>query len=183
MPSGVDFDSRCKKYRARLTRRGRVYHLGYFDKRGDALEVRREAEERYTKGLRFKYVHSYTTAAVPVEVEGDPYLFFLASQAQVVPENPERSVRLAVLIQAVKDLLTDTQPAPQADARLWVAGRYESLPGYSFQEIVQFLGLDPLQTRKALRRVCRNKRVALQLIGRRLVRANSGGFEGGNFEG
>ena len=78
MPKGVDYDARCKKYRARLTRNGCVYHLGYFSKQEDAIAARLTAEKQHEKGKRIKYVHSYSTSSLPVEVENDSYLYYLS---------------------------------------------------------------------------------------------------------
>lgn len=173
MPKGVDYDARCKKYRARLTRNGCVYHLGYFERQEDAISARLEAEKQHNKGAKVSYVHSYSTSSVPVEIENDPYLYFLSFNHTNESESPEKSLRLAVLIQAVKDLLTSSKPLAQKNARLWFKGKTESEPTYSFEEICEILNLDHSFVLKGLRKASRNKPKALQMLGRRLVRSTS----------
>lgn len=172
-PTGVDFDARCKKYRARLTRRGRVYHLGYFLNREDALAARKEAEDRYANGERFDYLHSYATSTTPIEIEGDPYLYFLSSGSSLDSANPEVSLRLAVMIQAVKDYLTDRTPSAQRQAIEWFESREEDETGYSFHDLCSILQFDPDEIREAMKRASKNKRAALKMLGRRLVRGQT----------
>tara|TARA_Y100000385_G_C13097942_1_gene642574 strand:- start:2588 stop:3142 length:555 start_codon:yes stop_codon:yes gene_type:complete len=169
---GVDYDSRCKKFRARLTRNGCVYHLGYFENQEDAVKARKRAESEFQKGNKIDYIHSYATSAVPPEIEDDPYLFFLAFNDTGSEPNPERSLRLSVLVQAVKDLLTDKDRDSQKNARGWFAGEIESSDTYSFEEICEILGIDPGFVRKCLKRAVRNKKKVLRRIGRRLVRSD-----------
>lgn len=171
MPKGVDYDARCKKYRARLTRNGCVYHLGYFAKEEDAFKARLDAEKQHNKGAKISYVHSYSTSSLPVEVENDSYLYFLSFNGDSQQEDPERSLRLAVLIQAVKDSLTDKRPEDQKNARLWFRGKINSEPTYSFVEICETLQLNPNFIQRGLRKANRNKSKTLQLLGRRLVRS------------
>lgn len=171
MPKGVDYDARCKKYRARLTRNGCVYHLGYFAKEKDALKARLDAERQHNRGAKIAYVHSYSTSSLPVEVENDSYLYFLQFNGENDRENPERSIRLAVLVQAVKDSLTNKRPDDQKNARLWFRGKIESEPTYSFIEICETLKLDPDFLQKGLKKANRNKGKTLQMLGRRLVRS------------
>ena len=169
---GVDYDSRCKKYRARLTRNGCVYHLGYFEEKKDAIKARKNAEEEFLKGNKIDYIHSYSTSSVPPEVEDDPYLFFLSFNEDKSDSNPEKSLRLSVLVQAVKDLLTDKDPDAQKNARAWFSGKIESSDTYSFEEICEILGIDAEFVRKCLKRSVRNKKKVLRRIGRRLVRSD-----------
>lgn len=171
----MDFDARSRKYRARLTRKGKVYHLGYFLDEASAIEARRIAEERYTEGKKFEYLHSYNTSSSPVEAEGDPYLFFISEQDFSPAEYPERSIRLAVLVQAIKDLLHPSDKSLRDDARAWINEKHGSAPGYSFLEIIEFLGYPEEVVRKSLKRACRNRQAALRKIGRRLVRTHGGG--------
>ena len=173
MPKGVDYDARCKKYRARLTRNGCVYHLGYFSNQDDALKARKHAERQYSNGSKIKYVHSYSTSSLPVETENDYYLHFLAFNDSEESDSPERSLRLAVLIQAVKDSLTDKRPAEQKNARLWFRGKIESEPTYSFEEVCEILGLSSGFVLRGIKKANRNKAKALQMLGRRLVRSTN----------
>lgn len=176
MPKGVDYDARCKKYRARLTRNGCVYHLGYFAKEADAIKARKKAERQHEKGSKISYVHSYSTSSLPVEVENDPYLYFLSYDNKESSDDPERNLRLAVLIQAIKDSLTDKHPEEQKNARLWFKNKINSEPTYSFSDICETLGLSESFINRAMRKAYRNKSKTLQMLGRRLVR--SGGADG-----
>lgn len=169
---GVDYDSRCKKYRARLTRNGCVYHLGYFEKKSDAITARKTAESEFLKGNKIDYIHTYSTSAVPPEVEDDPYLFFLSINDNKDSRNPEKSLRLSVLIQSVKDLLTDKDPESQKNARSWFSGDIDSPATYSFEDICEILGISDDYVKKCLRRAVRNKKKVLRRIGRRLVRSD-----------
>jgi DNA-directed RNA polymerase specialized sigma subunit len=173
LSDGVDYDKRCKKFRARITRNCCVYHLGYFKNRDDAVAARREAERKYNKGKRFKYLHSYSTTTAPVEVEDDPYLYFVSFMTQKSIEDPHRNLRLAVLIQAVKDYLTDRNKNTQKSARLWFAGKIESEPTFSFKEIIEMFGITEDEVRRYLKKASKNKKQALRSMGRRLVRAHS----------
>ncbi len=177
MPRGVDYDARCKKYRARLTRNGCVYHLGYFVKEEDALKARREAEKQHEKGSKINYVHSYSTSSLPVEVENDSYLYYLAFNQDAHADDPEKSLRLAVLIQAIKDSLTKKKPEDQKNARLWFNGKLNSEPTYSFVEICETLNFDPSFVKRGLKKANRNKSKTLQMLGRRLVRSTKPGQE------
>lgn len=172
-PTGVDYDARCKKFRARLTRRGRVYHLGYYEIREDALRARQDAEKKYTNGERFEYLHSYATSSTPIEIEGDPYLYFLSENYLRSDSSPEFSLRLAVMIQAVKDYLTDRTPSAQRDAVAWFASTEEDETGYSFHDVCEVLQFDPDQIRDAMVEASKNKKAALKMLGRRLVRGSS----------
>ena len=169
-PTGVDFDARCKKFRARLTRRGRVYHLGYFLIREDALVARQDAEKKYSNGERFTYLHSYATSSTPIEIEGDPYLYFLSARTSSNDTNPQFSLRLAVMIQAVKDYLTDRVPSAQRSAIEWFASTEEDETGFSFHDVCAVLKFDPDQIREAMVKASKNKKAALKMLGRRLVR-------------
>jgi len=171
MPKGVDYDARCRKYRARLTRNGCVYHLGYFAKEEDAIKARLDAERQHNRGSKIKYLHSYSTSSLPVEVENDSYLYFLSFSGDNQPENPERSLRLAVLVQAIKDALTSKRPEDQKNARLWFRGKIKSEPTYSFVEICEVLGLSPNFVQRGMKKANRNKKKTLQSLGRRLVRS------------
>lgn len=44
---GIDYFKAVKKWRARITKEGITYDLGYFDDIEDAVKVRNEAEEKY----------------------------------------------------------------------------------------------------------------------------------------
>lgn len=175
MSQGVDYDQRSKKYRARLTRKGKVYHLGYFVKKEDAVAARKNAEESYEAGKKFDFLHSYNTSSQPVEAEGDPYLFYIQEQDTVYAEDPERSIRLAVLVQAIKDLLHPSDTLLREDATDWINGDCNSPPSYSFLEIIEFLGFPEDMVRDSLDRACQDRQAALRKIGRRLVRTQGGG--------
>lgn len=177
MSDGVDYDKRCKKFRARITRNCCVYHLGYYKSREEAVAARKEAERRYNKGKKFKYLHSYSTNTSQVEVEDDPYLFFVSLSVAPRIDDPNRNLRLAVLIQAVKDYLTDRNKKNQKSARDWFAGKVESEPTFSFLEIIELFGISESEVKRYLRSSSRNKKQALRSMGRRLVRMHSTAVE------
>lgn len=51
---GVDYFKPANKWRARITKEGITYDLGYFDNIEDAVKVRREAEDKYFKEWSYK---------------------------------------------------------------------------------------------------------------------------------
>lgn len=170
---GIDYDSRCQKYRARLTRNGCVYHLGYFVNKNDAIKARKKAEEEFEKGNKIDFLHSYSTSSVPPEIEDDPYLFFLSIGDPSNESSPEKNIRLSVLVQAVKDFLTDKDRESQKNARDWFANKTESAETYTFEDVCEILSIDSSYVRKCLKKSARNKKKVLSRIGRRLVRSYS----------
>lgn len=48
---GVSIHTQSKKWRARITFRGKEIHLGLFDTKEEAIKARREAEEKYFKPI------------------------------------------------------------------------------------------------------------------------------------
>lgn len=175
MSDGVDYDKRCKKFRARITRNCCVYHLGYFKSREDAVLARKQAERKYNSGKKFKYLHSYSTTTSQVEVEDDSYLYFVSLSSPKILDDPSRNLRLAVLIQAIKDCLTDKNKKNQKSAKDWISGKIKSEPTFSFLEIIDLFGITELEVKKYLRSASRDKKKALKSMGRRLVRMNSAG--------
>jgi hypothetical protein len=154
-----------------MTRRGVVYHLGEFDDYESALERRRFCEDRYNQGLSFEYVHRYSSSPYYVDSEGDPVLFFFETQFTHYPDDVERNVRLAVLVQAIRDFLANhLQEHPdRADAEEWIFSDAEGT-GFTFQDITGILRIDPDYLRGGLRRAVRDPRRILRAIGRHLVR-------------
>ena len=53
---GVDYFKPADKWRARITKEGITYDLGYFDNIENAIKVRREAEDKYFK--EWSYINS-----------------------------------------------------------------------------------------------------------------------------
>lgn len=51
---GVDFFKTVGKWRARISKEGETYNLGYFDEFEDAVKARIEAEEKYHKEWSYK---------------------------------------------------------------------------------------------------------------------------------
>jgi DNA-directed RNA polymerase specialized sigma subunit len=100
-------------------------------------------------------------------------LYFVSFMTQKSIEDPHRNLRLAVLIQAVKDYLTDRNKNTQKSARLWFAGKIESEPTFSFKEIIEMFGITEDEVRRYLKKASKNKKQALRSMGRRLVRAHS----------
>jgi hypothetical protein len=166
---GVDYDARCKKWRARLTRKGRVFHLGYFTTKDAAILKRRECEEKHDRGEKFDYLHSYTTPSVRNGTEGDFYL--TSTSPPVVHDDPERNLRLAVLVQAVKDFLSKPGSRHQLDAKNWLENESFGY-GFSFIDIADALSLDPEAILASLREALLDRKSYLRMIGRRLVRTN-----------
>ncbi len=154
-----------------MTRQGCVYHIENFDTYELALAARQEAELSYNEGRSFEYIHCYASSPTYVDVEGDPVLFFWASQFTHVPDDVERNVRLGVLIQAIRDYLSSGQrPHPdKADAEQWIFSDEEGT-GYTYQDITYLLQLNPDYLRGGLIKAAKSPRRTLRAIGRHLVR-------------
>lgn len=174
MAIGVDWDRRAKRYRARLTRKNRAFHLGYFETIPEAVEARDLASKQYDSGQKFKYYHTYKIKIPTTQEEGDFYLWKLGIDTPSKRENPIASLKLGVLIQALRDLLGATGgpsgKAHRRDARLWFNAKYPSRPGFSFLEIIECLGMEETIMRKAIRKACHNRKDTLNHMGIRLVR-------------
>ena len=52
---GVSWDKRSMKWRAQVMLKRKNYHLGLFDNKQDAINARKEAEEKYFKPILEKY--------------------------------------------------------------------------------------------------------------------------------
>lgn len=170
--TGVDFDRRCNKYRARLTRKGKVYHLGYFKQKKDACQKRQEAEENYNNDLPFEYLHSYSTTSGIAKIEGDDYLFILGLSPELFITSPQKSLLVAVLIQAIKDRLSD-DPIAQEEARSWFATRERDTVGFSFLDVCDELLLKPFLVVDTIAKAETDVKAVRKLVGRRLMRGRS----------
>ena len=51
---GIDYFKIAEKWRARITKEGITYTLGYFDNIEDAIKARIEAEDKYFKEWSYK---------------------------------------------------------------------------------------------------------------------------------
>lgn len=159
----------------RLTRKGTVFLIDYFSSKEEAEAARKSAEERYAAGRKFPYLHAYNTKSNPVDLDADDYLFSLSYHLDSKSEERDKVLYIAVLIQAVKDLLHPTNRDLRKDARQWFNGKCESPSGFSFLEIIELLDLPEQTVRLCLKRACRRRKESLRKIGRRLVRTAQGG--------
>lgn len=168
---GVDYDQRSRKFRARITQNGVVYHLGNFDTFRRACNARAKAEQCLEDGVPFKFHRKYGTP-IQTDIESDQYLYWL-SLADKEHDNPLRALLAAVLLQAVKDFLGRNKRVSK-NAELWFLGIIESCPGFSFKEACITVGISPSMIRDELKKASRSsktKKLALQRMGRRLVKA------------
>lgn len=170
--TGVDFDRRCKKYRARLTRKGTVYHLGYFKYKTQACKARQEAEDKYNRGEPFDYLHSYSTSSTVVKVDGDVELYTLGLSSEIFVSSPERSLLVAILIQAIRDRLSTNDSDLRIAANNWFESTEVGSTGFSFLDICEELVLKPASVLETIIRSESDAKSAKRLIGRRLVRSS-----------
>ena len=172
---GVDLDSKSGRYRARITRGGAVYHLGLFATVEEANKARCQAERALRNGKPVKYTHKYQTTTNQFDIEGDPYLQILSLYEDSQYECGEERIRVAVLLISIKDILNDSSPDKQKNARDWVEGKIESHPGFSMDDVCDILDIDKeflLNRIRIMTKTKATRRKYLQSLGRILVRSS-----------
>jgi hypothetical protein len=171
---GVDFDRRCNKYRVRLTRKGMVFHLGYFKSKSAAIRKRKLEEDNYNNGIEIDYIHCYSTSSGISKIEGDVALYSLGLSPEAYIASPQRSLLVAVLIQAIKDRIQGDDAILRGSANHWFESKARDGAGFTFLDVCEELVLDPLNVMNVIQAAEKDKKSSRRLTGRRLVRKQGG---------
>lgn len=165
---GVDYDKRCQKYRVRLTRDGIVYLIAYTESLKEACQLRKEALQKYESKEKFEYLHSYETPSRRNRINDEDYLYQLGVSTD--NSSPYRTLLVAVLIQAIKDRLSDDEEIKE-EAKRWFESRRKETLQFSFLDLCEELAVQPNKVKQLISSSERDKKPSRKVVGRRLVRS------------
>lgn len=146
-----------------------MYLIAYSTSFRKASRIRKNALESFNLNKPFDYLHSYETASRKKRADSDDYLYKLGLSNE--DSSPHRSLLVAVLMQAIKDRLSDDREL-KAEAKQWFESNARETLQFCFLDLCDELCIKPHKVKQIIRSSEKEKKPSRRVVGRRLVRSS-----------